>query len=128
MMNANVSMADYEAYMSSYDESKDAVEEIVETNTVNQRKHARANRYARKKKAFYKARNRMEKLHAVAGYDVSPEDEDVVRGMLRSHQFSLATRDDLNFGCSRANKRRIDADDAKMNDFEMESEEIFEIA
>ena len=128
MMNEkNLTMNDYELYMDSYEEGKCDVEISAETSVKSHKKKV-SNLHSRKKKAFYKSRTRMEELRAVTDCDLSPESKNVIQGILRSHQLPLNSHEEQTFGCSRGNKRRLDAAENKINEINLVSDEEIEIA
>ena len=124
-MKNEISMQDYINYMDSYDEGKNDTEVVVSETPTKSKKPI--NRHARQKKAFFKSRNRMEKLICVTGWEPEEEIKDVVQGILRSHQLPLDSRCEMTFGCSRGNKRRLDVAEEKYVESKFEIEEEVEI-
>ncbi len=94
-------------------EDKDNEEVVVST----EKKKIKPRRINRRKKAHAKSAARMKQLSDVCGYVPDPEDEAVVRGMLKKHQLPI-DRMEHPCGSSIANKRRQDAFDAKVADNE----------
>lgn len=114
-------------YMDGYDEGK--CDDIIETpaRTSKKKKNNKSTMHAKNKKAYYKSKNRMKQLSAVAHYIPSPEDKQVVQGMLRNHQLPLSSiRCEMTFGTSIGNKRRDVIAEQKMR--EALEEEVFETA
>jgi hypothetical protein len=103
-----------ELYMDGYDEGKDDFVDAVKPHTHSRKKNAATERVsARRKKAYFKSKKRMEQLAYVDGYTPSAEDKCVVQGMLRKHQLPM-NECDTTYGCSIGNKRRLDASDAQI--------------
>lgn len=126
MKNENITMASsiIDLYMDGYDEGK-CDDVVIETTT---RKHSKKMSSkervsSRRKKAYYKSKNRMKQLSAKS-LTTSAEHENVVQGMLRSHQLPMvATRCELPCGTTIGNKRRADTasqkfDEARLIDIE----------
>ena len=102
-------------YMDGYDEGK--CDDIIEApiRTSKKKKNRKSTMHAKNKKAYYKAKNRMKQLSAVAHYIPSPEDKQVVQGMLRNHQLPM-DHCDMTFGTSIGNKRRAETAAQKMHE------------
>ena len=92
-------------------ENKDNDEIIVST----EKKKSKPSTIDTRKKAYTKSTARMKQLKDVCGYVPEPEDEAVVRGMLKKHQLPI-DRMEHPCGSSIANKRRMDAFEAKAGD------------
>lgn len=121
MMN-EITMQDYVNYMDSYEEGKNDTETFVAEVFATKSKKP-TTRHTRQKKAFFKSRNRMEKLICITGWEPDEEIKDVVQGMLRSHQLPLDSRCEMTFGCSLGNKRRLDIAKDKIIESQFEVEE-----
>jgi hypothetical protein len=102
-------------YMEGFDEGKHDNDEIIVPAAKGKKKQsAKVRASARRKKTYYKSQNRMKKLSVIGHYTPSAECENVVQGILRSHQLPLDSTYDQVFGCSIGNKKRQDTADQKM--------------
>lgn len=115
-INMGSSIIDF--YMEGYSEGKDDDVTKTETRrTKKNRKSTQVTMHSKNKKAFYKAKSRMAQLNSVAHYVPSPEDKQVVQGMLKNHQLPMDDRKCENpCGSSIGNKRRIDTANQKMRE------------
>ena len=103
-------------YMEGYDEGKDDFcESAVVAPATKKRMTTKERVSSRRKKAYFKAKNRMTQLDKVAHYVPSAEDEAVVMGMLRSHQLPISDPI-LTCGCSIGNKKRQDSAEQSLLD------------
>ena len=104
-------------YMDGYDEGKN--DDIQKNHAVANAKKAKSNKTrvsSRRKKAYFKAKNRMAQLENVAHYTPADKDEAVVFGMLRSHQLPISDPI-LTCGCSIGNKKRQDTAEQRMSEY-----------
>lgn len=111
-INMGSSIIDF--YMEGYDEGKDDEVQAIQT-TVNTKKakNDKERVSARRKKAYFKAKRRMAQLNDVDHYTPSPECEEVVFGMLRSHQLPISDPI-MTFGCPIGDKKRKDAAEQRL--------------
>ena len=98
-------------YMEGFAEGKDDVCATVEHKVRSNKKFTARSTSVRRKKSYHKSQKRMKQLNSVAHYTPDVHDEQVVRGMLRSHQLpiSATVRYENPCGVSIGNKRRLDA-------------------
>jgi hypothetical protein len=110
-INMGSSIIDF--YMEGYDEGKNDNVQVIQHVSVNKKKTKNARASSRRKKTYFKAKNRMEQLSNVAHYVPAKKNPDVVFGKLRSHQ--LPIKDEiLTFGCPIGDKKRLDTAEQKM--------------
>ena len=101
-------------YMEGYNEGKDDDVQTVRAAVNTRKAKSDKERFsARRKKAYYKAKRRMAQLNDVDHYTPAPECEEVVFGMLRSHQLSISDPI-LTFGCPIGDKKRQDAAEQRL--------------
>lgn len=105
-----------DVYMDGYDEGKND-DYQVDMTAANKKKakNDKERVSSRRKKAYFKAKRRMAQLNDVDHYTPDPEHEEVVFGMLRSHQLPISDPI-LTFGCSIGNKKRQDAAKHRMTE------------
>ena len=103
-------------YMDGYDEGKNDDIVLKDTKAKNKRQKSTKEKVsARRKKTYYKSKQRQETL--LVHHTPSPEREAVIKGMLRDHQLPMSeTKCELPCGTSIGNKRRLDTANQKLTE------------
>lgn len=105
-----------DSYMEGYDEGKD--DDVVLEEKIHKQKHVKNVVLLRRKKGHWKSKARMGQIATKSGAKLTRKSEQVLVGMLRSHQIAgIGQYDDVNhFDSSVGNKKRNDAAMAKLKE------------